>query len=111
MPTPHQMEFPFASLDFPGRTSLTIPEVAERLGLSKHTIHRLIEQEEIASLAVGASRQHRTHVRIPVEAYRDYVVKNISGPHRTSFLRALPPKTLRQLIADCEFCLSLIAQS
>lgn len=104
------MEFPFASLDFPGRTSLTILEVSERLGVSKHTIHRLIDQEEIATVKIGAARQHRSHVRIPVEAYRDYVVRNIYGPHRTTFLRALPAKTLRQLIADCEFCLSLTTE-
>ena len=42
MPTA-QTDFPFVSLDFPGRTALTVDEIAERLGVTaQHVIDQIV---------------------------------------------------------------------
>lgn len=96
MPRPLQDEFPFASLDFPGRTTLRVSEVAERLGIVAEQVIAFIEQGELGNLNISAGTKRR-HMRIPIEAYRDFIIRRIDGPSRPLFLKTLPPATLRQI--------------
>ena len=69
-----QLSFPFYSLDFPERWTLKVGEVAERLGVSEQHILNLIDEGEFGSLNLAPGRTRKL-VRIPVEAYRDFVLR------------------------------------
>ncbi len=88
-----QLSFPFYSLDFPERWTLKVGEVAERLGVSEQHILNLIDEGEFGSLNLAPGRTRKL-VRIPVEAYRDFVLRAYSGDLRAKFLRALPRAAL-----------------
>lgn len=100
---PIQDEFPFASLDFPGRTTLYLHEVAERLGVSSRHVADLIEEGQLAAINIaGESATSRKHYRIPVESYRQFVTVRLSAPYRAELLSHLPRTTLRQLMRELE---------
>lgn len=100
MATPRQLELPFRSLDFPGRHVLTPVEVSQRLGISLPQVHALLEEGELTSIDVrSAQAQRKTH-RIPIESYRDFVVRRLSGTHRHELLRQLPRPVLEELHRD-----------
>lgn len=94
-----QLEFPFFSLDFVDRATLSVREVAAKLGCSERHIHDLIDEGEFGciNLSPGGLRAFR---RIPVEAYRDFILRNFSGDLRRSFMRTLPRDTLKLLQND-----------
>lgn len=99
MPAPHQDEFPFASLEFPGRTSLYAHEVAERLGCTTQHVVDLIAEGALSAIDItgrGNSSDRRA-LRIPVEAYRDFVAARVTGARRRQLLAQLPLATLAQL--------------
>ena len=101
-----QLEFPFASLDFPGRTNLTLDEIANRLGVNKQTIINRIEEGMICAIDLKGRHVSRSWYRIPVESYRDYVVAIATGPRRVDLLKGLSPQALRDLRADIDTALS-----
>ncbi len=98
--TPLQLEFPFFSMDFPNRATLSVREVAEKLGCSQRHVHDLIDEGKLGciNLSPGGGRAFR---RIPIEAYRDFILQNFSGDLRTQFLRTLPLATIDGLLNDC----------
>ncbi len=93
-----QLQFPFASLDFPGRVSLRVEEVAAKLGLTERHVTDLIAEGKLQAMdhrGVGAAR---ACYRIPIESYRDYVVRSLTTKaERLKLLADLPPATLREL--------------
>lgn len=53
--------------------TLTSGQVAERLGIDRRTVQRLVEEEELAALIVG--RQYR----FAEEALADYIARHSVG--------------------------------
>lgn len=100
---PEQLTF-FASLDFPGRTTLWLREIAERLGCSVKHLLRELESGSLTGLDIRGAGRSRASVRVPVECYRDYVVRKLTGPadFRMRFLLDLPAATRRALILELQ---------
>jgi hypothetical protein len=98
-----QLQFPFSSLDFPGRVTLGVEEVAGKLGFTPKHIADLIAEGKLQAIdgrGVGASR---AAYRIPVEAYRDFVVRCLTTPaERLRLLRDLPRATVRELVRELQ---------
>jgi hypothetical protein len=96
-----QLQF-FASLDFPGRTTLLLREIAERVGCSVKHLCNQIDEQELAAIDIGSKGSDRVSARVPVECYREWVLKNLTGPVdlRMRFLADLPEVTRRQLLAE-----------
>lgn len=93
-----QLQFAFASLDFPGRVSLRADEVARKLGISTKHITDLITEGKLRALDVRGARSTRACYRIPIEGYRDYIVRSLTTPaDRLRLLSDLPKATLREL--------------
>lgn len=109
MNTAAQLDF-FPSLDFPGRTTVMLWEIAGRLGVSVNHLLELVDQGELAGVDISSSSVSRRAMRIPVECYRDFIIKRLTGPvdFRLQFLRDLPAAARRQLIRELE--LSLVTQ-
>lgn len=98
MPSTEQLEFQFTSLDFPGRVSLRVEEVARKLGITPKHVTDLIAEGKMQALdhrGVGAGR---ACYRIPIESYRDYVARCLTTKaDRLRLLADLPRATLREL--------------
>lgn len=92
-----QLQFPFPSLDFPGRTTLTVTEMARRLGVSDQTILNLADEGEIPGVDLKGKHATRRCLRVPIESWRNFVLSRLTGPMQRDFLRALPKATLREL--------------
>lgn len=93
-----QLAFPFASLDFPGRVSLRVEEVARKLGLTTRHLTDLISEGKLHALDHRSKDAGRACYRIPIEAYRDYVAGCVTSPvERLRLLRDLPRATLLEL--------------
>ncbi|MBX3736718.1 MAG: hypothetical protein KF715_08520 [Candidatus Didemnitutus sp.] len=97
MAAPQQLAFPFASLDFPGRTTLTAAEIATKLGCTEKHIMDLAEECEFPGLDLAGKDSSRRFVKFPIEAYRKFVLTRMTGPFRADFLRDLPRAVLEQL--------------
>ncbi len=97
-----QLQFTFASLDFPGRSSLYPHEVAEKLGVSVDQIYKLADEGAFAAIDLSSSQKISTKrlLRIPVESYRDFIVTRMTGPLRTEFIRQLPEATRIALVLE-----------
>lgn len=94
-----QMELPFALLEFHGRSILSVQEAAERLDCTRRHICNLIDAQELAAINIGTG-QTRTSARIPVEAFRDFVIRSMTCPWEQSPLRTLPVQALIRLHRD-----------
>lgn len=93
-----QLQFAFASLDFPGRVSLRIEEVAEKLGVTTQHIIDLIVEGKLQAVDLRGHGATRACYRVPVEAYRDFIVRCLTTPtERLRLLRELPRATLIEL--------------
>lgn len=97
---PVQSEFPFISLDFPGRTMLYPHEAAERLGCSIDQVYDLADEGAISAIDIASPGSRRRELRIPIEAWRNFIIARMTGPMRAHFLRTLPPVVLAQLRAE-----------
>jgi len=96
-----QLQFPFfASLDFPGRSTLMLWEIAERLGVTDRHLAGEVESGELVALDLKTKGIARRCMRVPVEGYRDYVVRKLTGPMRATLLAALPRAVREQLLAE-----------
>lgn len=93
-----QLQFAFPSLDFPGRVSLRVDEVATRLYLSpQHVIDDIVEGK-LQALDLRGTGSQRAYYRIPIECYRDYILRSVTDPtSRMRLMRELPKATLREL--------------
>lgn len=103
MPTTQQIDF-FASLDFPGRSTVTLAEVKERLGCSLQHLLNEVDSNALTGLDIRSAAVSRRALRIPIECYKKYVLTKLTGPvdFQMRFLRDLPAATRRQLIADLQ---------
>ena len=103
-----QLQF-FASLDFPGRATVQVREIAERLGVSVRHLLNEIDEGALVVLDLKAARSSRRCARVPIECYRDYVLDRLSGPAmgRSELLRNLPAAVRRALIHELQESLSL----
>lgn len=92
----------FASLDFPGRSTVMIREMAERLGVSERHLLNEVECGSLVVLDLRAEGSSRRTARVPIECYRNYVAKRLTGPAEStvSFIVALPRAVRRSLILE-----------
>lgn len=97
---PRQQELPFALLDVQGRSSLTVKEVASRLHCTPRHICDLIDEGELVALNIAGRCASRMTARIPVESYRDFVIRSCTAPLERSPLRHLPTQALVRLYHD-----------
>jgi predicted DNA-binding transcriptional regulator AlpA len=97
-----QLVFPFPSLDFPGRTAVTVPEVAAKLGVSDQTILNLVDDGSVAGLDMKGRRATKRCVRFPIEVYHTFVLSRLTGPLRGQFLKELPKATRLQLLRELQ---------
>lgn len=95
--TAEQLALPFACLDFPGRTTISLGEMAGRLGCSVNHLLNEVEHNALVGLNLKGTKATRRNIRVPIESYRAYVLKNMSGPFRADFISELPPSIKRQL--------------
>jgi excisionase family DNA binding protein len=95
-----QLQFPFPSLDFPGRTTLTAGEIAERLGYDEKHVRDLITEGELPALDGKGRAARRGSYRVPIENYRDFITSRMTGSRRIELLRDLPKPVLRELIRE-----------
>jgi len=98
-----QLQFPFASLDFPGCPLLRTQQVAEKLGITLQHVLDLIEEGKLTALNLsgGGNRTDRRCLRIPIESYRNYVLACLTSPYeRSRLLRDLPRATLREIMVE-----------
>lgn len=91
MPAPEQLTF-FASLDFPGRTTLYLWEIAERLGCTVKHLLEQVDSGKLIGLDLKSKGVSRRAMRIPVECYRQYILSQCTGPSesRAQFFHSLP---------------------
>lgn len=104
MESENQNEFPFASLDFPGRTALYPKEMAERNGVTAQHILDLIEEKSIPAIDWKGinNKSDRCTPRIPIEVYRNVILSRLTCDLEESLfgtnpLETLPPHTLVRL--------------
>lgn len=97
-PMSEQLQFPFPSLDFPGRISLRVDEAAKKLGITPQHVIDLIVEGKLNALDVRGLGSSRATYRIPIECYRDYVVRCVTDQSaRLRLMRDLPRATLIEL--------------
>ena len=97
----------FASLDFPGRTTLQLWEIADRLGCSVNHLLNEVDSGELVVINIASAASARRACRVPLECYQNYIIKRLSGPvdHAMTFLCQLPAPLRRQLIEDLKLSL------
>lgn len=102
MPAELQIEFPYASLDFPGRTTIYVHEIAARTGYCLQHIINQVDQGLLIALDAKSTFSSRRAMRVPVEEYRAWVLRNLTGPAvtRNEFLDTLPKHVLLALHED-----------
>ena len=105
MTAAEQMAFPFASLDFPGRTAITLTEMAARLGCSTDHLLNEAEHGALCGIDLKGAKASRRNVMVPIESYRAYVLARMTGPFRADFVRDLPRAVLLQLQAEIKAAL------
>lgn len=95
-----QLEIPFKSLEFPGRTVLAPNEVAKRLDISLPQVYALMNDEGLFdALDVSRPQAMRKSWRIPIESWRNFVVLRLRrGALRDELLRQLPREQLEELL-------------
>jgi hypothetical protein len=90
----------FASLDFPGRTTLTLGEIAEKTGYTAQHIADFISEGVIVALDGRGKGSSRASMRVPVESYRNFIVARMTGGMRDELIRALPESTRAALMLE-----------
>lgn len=98
MPATEQLTF-FASLDFPGRTTLYLWEIAERLGCTVKHLLEQVDSGKLVGLDVRSKGVSRRAMRIPVECYRHYVLSLCTDPTEApKFFQNLPAQVRADVI-------------
>ena len=100
MPAAEQMAFPFASLDFAGRTVITLTEMATKLRCSTDHLLNECEHGALCGIDLKGAKAERRNVMVPIESYRAYVLKRMTGEFRAEFVRDLPRAVKLQLMAE-----------
>ncbi len=86
-----------ACLDFPGRGAVSIKEIAAKLGYTPRHVIGWVESGELGHFDGRGRGATRASHRIPIDYYRDFIVRRLSGPARRDLLAQLPKGTLRDL--------------
>ena len=95
------------SLDFPGRTVLRPQEIAKRLGVSDQHILNAVEEGSLQAVNLAGAGASKRCLRIPVESYRDWVLRRLTNTEeRRRLLRDLPKATLRELRRELDSLLA-----
>ncbi|MBP8257097.1 MAG: hypothetical protein KAX37_07200 [Opitutaceae bacterium] len=97
----NQLLLPFASLDFAGRDTVTLGEIARKLGGSLDHFANLVEDGTIVACDLTRHIGGRRMVRVPVEEYRRFVLSRMTTTRRTEFLGELPTATRREIAEEC----------
>ncbi len=93
-----QLQFAFASLDFPGRVNLRVEEIATKLDVTAQHVIDLIVEGKMRALDMRGKDATRALYRVPVECYRDYVMESLTDKTtQLRLLKQLPKATLREL--------------
>lgn len=104
-----QTELPFPSLDFSGRGAVTLGEIARKLSFTVEHLSHLVDEGTLVALDGKSKEVSRRALRIPLEEYRQFVLKRLTGPGRTKFIAGLPAATLRELRKEIEAALQQAA--
>lgn len=99
MPAPVQLSLPFACLDFPGRDTVAVWEIAAKLGVSRQHVWEHIDSGTLVAVDTKLVSS-RGNLRVPVDEYRRWVLARFTGPARRTFIAELPDATLRQIAAE-----------
>lgn len=102
-----QLQF-FASLEFPGRSTLQLWEIADRLGYTVQHLLNLIDTGELGGIDGKNKDVARRSIRVPVECYRAFIMKRLTNQDasmRMAFINDLPKPIRRQLIEDLKISL------
>lgn len=106
MPVAEQLSFPFPSLDFPGRTTVKLGEIAERLGVSVRHLCNELDDGTLVGVDLKAKGVTKRCVRIPREIYHAYIMARLTGPISGNKLIAELPRSVRlQLLREIEHSL------
>jgi len=89
------MSLPFPSLDFQGRTTLTVNDIANKLRYTPEHVIGLIECGELVSVNGSRSVETRMSYRVPIEAYREFIRSRMTAPFKETCFSKL---TLTQLM-------------
>lgn len=79
MPATLQMEFCYSSLDFTGRSTVKVTEIAERLGYSVQHIINAVDAGELTACDLSVGQTKRS-LRVPIEEYRAWIMRNLTAP-------------------------------
>lgn len=105
MSAAHQLSLPFACIDFPDRVTVSVAEIATKIGKTERHILDHIEAGRLVALN-SALVDSRSSLRVPVDEYRRWVLSLLTAPARRTFLQELPPTTLRELRGEIEALLA-----
>lgn len=102
MPAAQQIELPYVSLDFPGRTVLTLAEISQRIGFCERQILNFVDSGELVAMDGASKGASRRALRIVAESYRAFVLKRLTGAPeaQVQFLQHLPKESLKALLND-----------
>lgn len=100
MPESSQQLTFFHSLDFPGRSVLYINEIAKRIGVSRQQVVNFMDCGELGYLNVATDVNTRPCRRVPIESYRNFIIRRLESEERILFLKDLPVSTRLELIEE-----------
>jgi excisionase family DNA binding protein len=91
-------------MDFPGRVTLRVEEIAEKLRVTPKHVGDLIAEGKLGAVNTAGRDASRACYRIPIEDWRDYILRNMTAPAEglARFLHALPVPTRRQLVHELQ---------
>lgn len=100
-----QLALPFACLDFPDRATVTVNDIAAKLGVSWQHVVEHIDAGKLVALDTALVTSRR-NIRVAVDEYRRWVLSLLTAPARRTFLAELPPATLRELRREIDTLLA-----
>lgn len=92
--------FPFPSLDFPGRVTLTVSEVAGKLGWTAKHVADLIVEGQLGALDGKGKSANRSSYRIPIDDYREFIISRMTAPHPQKFFTSLSRARLGEIARE-----------
>ncbi len=99
MPAHVQLSLAFACLDFPGRDTVGIWEIAGKTGYTVRHVLDHIDAGKLVALDSALAKTRRS-LRVPVDEYRRWVLTLLTGEARQIFVRELPDATLREIVRE-----------
>jgi hypothetical protein len=101
-----QLALPFACLDLPGRATVTVAEIAEKLSCHPDHIANLVDDGRLHPLDIKRERVSRRAMRVTIHEYRRFILSIVPQGARKDFLAELPPDDLRELLTEISRLLS-----